>query len=243
MSALLWAIAFVWVGIGLYIVTPILMVPSLSRARRNAVANHYFKMAMLVLDRALLIARRHGGYSLVPSSYDASLESEKVKLGDETLHFEDPYEFTTSLHNRRFALADEERNVIINPRLAELGERFFDFYHEGEHEVPVEDPDGRESVAFTSVFSIPKHPRMVNLREAKWMIPGSSSPKIVEVGLDYVEKSQLAYKSRNYVDLMIGLMAFGLGFALPVASAWLGITGGGSPEIPGVSIGLWLGWF
>lgn len=242
MSALLWAFAFYWLGIALYLVAPMLAAPRLSLKRRLQFAKHYFGIGMMALDRALLVARKHGGYSLVPSSYDAGMEAEKITIADEDMHFEDPYEFTTSLHKRRFGLADEERNVIINPRLSELGEEFYRFYHEGKHRVPLNIRD-RDVDGFTSVFTIPKMPRMVNLRDARWMIPGSASPKLAESVKDDIEKSQHPYKTRNYVDLMIGLIAMALAFGMvALADYVVGIDSGGGVA-PSVDIGLFIGVF
>lgn len=240
MSAIAWGIAFIWLGVAAYLVVPLVVGPHLSLRWRRRIANHYFSIAMLTLDRALLIARKHGGYSLVPSTYDAGMEAEKVSIADEDMHFEDPYEFTTSLHKRRFGLADEERNVIINPRLAELGEEFYRFYQEGMHQIPLNVND-QQVDAFTSVFSIQKMPRMINLRAARWMIPGSASPKLAESVKDDIEKSQDPYKSRNYVDLMVGPIVMAISFGLVIAADYLVGVGGGGGTMPSVDVGLFIG--
>jgi len=240
MAALPWAIAFLFLGIATYLVVPVAIAPYLELRWRNKLAQHYFNIAMLALDRGMLIARKHGGYSLVPSSYDASMEAEKVTIGDENFHFEDPLEFSGSLKSRRFSLADEVRNVINTPRLAELGEEFYHFYHESENQIQTENDEGEQYEAYTGVLSIPEAPRMVNIRNARRLFPGSASPKLAESVKDDIKKSQLGYKSRNYVDLMIGLVALGVGFGMIVLADYAVGLGGGGGQVPSVDVGLFI---
>lgn len=221
MSALLtWGLVGFLSGLVVFLAVPILAGPMLGAERRAGLANRYYALAMIALDRAMLVRRAHSGYDLVHSSFDAEKEAEEVTLSGETRHFKDTASLMSRFANRPFGLAWEPVDRIIDPMAAELGE--FDeqqgeeFGNEMDVAAAVNDQGevtGTETLVRGRV-NIPQTERVVD--PSKWLglLTGDGSPGDGETGEEFVRKSQLPYATRDVIGTMTIIMAWGAGFVM-----------------------------
>lgn len=126
MVSLLWSLISLTFGLLVFLLVPIVggMLPPRSR---NKIADYYYKNAMRSLQRAALIRRVMGGYSLLPLGVDNEQKLAKATLSsniisdDKTLPFKDPDNRIQRLYSKPLALVFEDTAAAVDAELAEIG--------------------------------------------------------------------------------------------------------------------------
>jgi hypothetical protein len=156
-------------GLIAYFLAPI-VVARVGPDRFEAVRAHYERTAMGWLERGLLIKRKHGGWMLKRTAFDASVAKEKTTINGETRHFEDVENLMSRFRGYPLGLAHESSGTIMTPRYAELGEALRDRAREGQlfHE-----EDG-ETYVNGWVRIADRDDRLVNLDHTLPLMSGSA---------------------------------------------------------------------
>lgn len=192
----------------------------------EAIADVYFGFAMKMYHRAILVERSHGGYSLIPTTFDAESKSEKGTLGGQRKDWEDPNGHMTRFYNRPFGVAHEDSDVILRPSLAEIGEELYNLSQDGLDEMQIR---SGESVTDLVVGAIPisKRQRLVSLKTGIHALLCSADPDTVDTTITYTEKSQNPFSRNQAMKYATALM---LAFLTGFGSVWFGakeISGSG----------------
>lgn len=192
----------------------------------------YYATAMGILGRALAVKRKHGGWWLKKSTFDAKYAKERTSINGETQHFDDPENLMSRFYGWPFGIAHEKSGTITTPRYAELGEVCRDRNRDGS--LFYETSDG-ELFVNGYVRIADRDDRLVNIDHALPLMTGDAEPGTTDWSEEITKKSQNPFKSGNIVDYMGGIVAFGATFG----AAWLAnevasSSGGGST----ISIGM-----
>ncbi|GAA0305684.1 hypothetical protein [Halarchaeum salinum] len=181
----------------------------------------YVGMATSTLKRALLVKRSHGGWTLKKTSFDGGVGGEVAKLSGEPHTWRDFGHHMTTWKSATFGLAHEDKNVIFDARVPDLGRRFRELQQTGRwlH-------DGRRK----AFFLIDDARSLVNLDDALNIIPGSASPRLADRVEEDIKKSQALFNSRKgqLVTTLQLLMFFGAGVGTIYFASRLRGSGGGS---------------
>lgn len=228
-SLVLWGIVGFMLGVVAFLAVPILVGPMLRANWRNKMAQPYFGLCMLAMERALLVRRKHSGWSLVSCSYDAEHEAEKATVGGEVVHFEDPFDFMTRLKKRPFGLAWESFPGILDPVAAEVGEMDDRATEQvgDELELEIGNGDGEDTIPETVVRN---HVRLrgkeslVDLVHTLPLMSGGTSPKSPFKMREFVKKSQSGYSTRDIMGVMTWILAYGAGAGM----VWFIVSQGGN---------------
>lgn len=239
MSFWTWTAVAFMSGIVVYLLAGVLVGPSLPPHWRRRIADHYFQQSAYALGRGLLVRRKHGGYDLVSTTYDAGKEAERTELDGEEKFWKDPYGFMTRFYNVPFGLAHEAHNVIGDPRLAEIGEMEGERYASNAHtkvierEVPGTDgPETQGIVHYARHLAVPRAMRLVDPAQWSWIMPGGADPKDAKTVEEWTVKSQEGYNTRKAMKYMIILMAYGAGLGGVWFIVKYGGVAGGAPQLP-----------
>lgn len=219
----------------LALVSPIFVVPVLPAEYRRRLAVRYFSLAQAAAQRVLLVRRKMGGYSLLPSEYDGEKKAEKVKLDGEAEHFDDPHRFMSRMHARPFGLAYERSSAIFSPLIAEIGREFHEWLENDGHKVALTDEEGnvltdgddRSRFAFNRTLSLPELPTLVDPAHVISVLPGSAPPSAAETAYEYAKKSQEGFNTRRMVEGMAIVVGFVAGFGIVFLAFKQGGGGGG----------------
>lgn len=236
--SLLWATVFGMAGLLAFIGLPLLVGPSLDVERRHGIARRYFKLCMVALDRGGIIERKHGGVDLVGSKFDPKKQAEKVSIGGKTGHFEDRHGLMSRFMHRPFFSVHESSNVVLSPILAEIGEKERERVENGRAEFELEDG----SKGFSSHLVVPDAERFVSLKNAIWILPGSADPFLGDLAEEFVRKSQLGFNTRNVIEIMTGVVVFGVCFGIVALAMKYGGAVPNAPNVPTVPLGYLGGW-
>jgi len=221
----------VWVAISflsgqlLFYALPVVVTPSLPSSARRKVGAFYFQLAQQVMQRGMISRRKLGGLSLIPSTYDSKREGERVTLGGERLHFDDPHNLMSRFCKLPFSLTYEGSSSILDPRIAEAGEHLGEWAGSGEHKREIN--GGRY---YSREFTIPEGESLVDPKKALSALPGSASPKISDTAWEYGKESQSGFRSVPLLQAGSVMMMYGLG----VASVWF-LSEYGTGVAPNVS--------
>jgi len=214
------------VGLIAYFLLPI-VVARIAPGRFEAVRAHYERTAMGWLERGLLIKRKHGGWILKRTSFDASVAKEKTRINGETRHFEDVENLMSRFRGYPFGLAHERSGTITTPRYAELGETLRDRAREG---TLFHEEDG-ETYVNGWVRIADRDDRLVTLDHALPLMSGSADAGTTQWSTEITKLSQAPFKSGSIVDYLGGVVAFGVAFGAFWLASEVGAGGGGGVDV------------
>jgi lauroyl/myristoyl acyltransferase len=220
-NTILWFLVGTGMGLLLFLAVPILMGPALPRAQAQRIADFYTKLMMRTLERVMQVRREVGAYSIVPSSFDARKDAEKVKLGGEVHHFSDDKGLMGTMHTKPFGMAIEGEGVVVDPFIASMTD----------YERPREESGDwlNEDGDYVNKTEIPEVPMLAELKNAAYMIPGNAGSKDAERTETLYEKSQTLFGKTLATDTMLLIMAYGVGAAVAFVALEYGTGGGGAP--------------
>lgn len=225
MGLFLWGTVGFMTGIVMFLAVPILLGPNLPAKYRNKLAQPYFGLCMLAMERALLVRRKHSGWSLVSCSYDAEKEAEKAAIGGEEMHFEDPFDFMSRLKKRPFGVAWEPFPGILDPVAAEIGEMDERASESVGDEMELVLGDGEETeTVIRNHVRLPGNERLVDLVHTLQLMLGDGSPKDPSKAWEYTKKSQSGYSTRDIMGVMTWILAYGAGAGM----VWFIVSQGGN---------------
>lgn len=201
----------------------------------DAMAQRYYQLGMALLGRGLLIKRKHGGYWLKASSFDAKHGKEKTRISGETKHFEDPENLMSRLYGWPFAIAHEKSETITDARYAEVGEVFRDWKRKGKS--TLERGDDVYVNGYIPVAS--SETRLVNPDHSLALASGDAEPGTTDWAIEVTKQLLQPFMDANYLDWVTGLMvAAGTWGMCWAAYKFLNSTGGGGGT--GRTIGLFI---
>ncbi len=223
-------------GLGLVLFFALPVIPKATGAGRW-ISNLYLHLATQAISRAAIVVSEHNDVYFKRMSFD-SRGVEKITLDGETKEFEDP---DGSLHywmGMPFALADEVRGVLFDPRHSVLGERKHDLDErdDGTYTATTDEwNDFEVSQWKPGVFEMPQKHELVNLSRVRELVDGgerSEYPQRVE---------QLYRHSRDPFSSGMPLMKFlmpAIAFVLTFGGIWVIVTrlGGGSSAPSGTTV-------
>jgi hypothetical protein len=212
-------------GLVLFALLPVLTLGRLS--------DWFISLAMSSVERAILLKRSNSGFSLKASRFNSDLGTEKVSASGQTYNFEDPHGYMSRFKNRPFAVAHEDREVLITPRVADFGRELHELKRDGEW---TDEDDNRRKY-----FSFQQGRALVNLDHAIYAIQGSARPTLADTIETYTEKGQSAFDSGQAITYIIWLMMFGAGAAAPWVLLKLQDSVSGDASLPGLPVGQVLG--
>jgi len=234
MSLLLWGVVGLLVGILAVIASPIIAGPYLSTRARERVADVYYGLAMAAMDRAILIRRLNGGYTVKASEFDSEHSTETVSIGGETHDLSDVANLMTRAYKRPFAINFEGYNTLVDARHAELGEEHHEHCQSNRHKA-----DGN----WRPDFTMPSATRLVDPSMVKHIMPSSTEPGDRREATQLTKESLADYKSKDPVDIVIiaGIYMAAIGLVWFLASNGGGISSSvmsaaGSILMPGVGL-------
>lgn len=208
-----------------------LLASAVSSSLGSRLADRWCRYGMQLLGRALLIKRKHGGYWLKRSSFDAQYGKEKTTINGEPKHFEDPENLMSRLYGWPFALAHAKSGTIIDPRFAELGE----YLRERARTGSLVYDDGDETYVNGHVRVADDDERLVNPDHAIALVSGDAEPGTTDWSIEVTKHSQSPFAERSYIDYIGGIVAY----LAPVGACWAlfkfldtGAAGGGGPTVP-----------
>lgn len=179
----------------------------------------WISLGTSTLSRGLLVQRSHGGWELKKTSFDGGVGGEVAKLSGEPHMWRDIDHRMSKWQSATFGLAHEDKDVIVDTRIADLGRRKRDLHDTGRWKV-----NGRRK----AYFIVEQAKRLVNLNDAPQIIPGSASPRLADRLEDDMKKSQALFNSHRgqLVTTIQLLMFFGVGVGtIYVANRLAGTSG------------------
>lgn len=200
------------------------------------ITDFYFGLCMKMYHRALLVARSHGGWSLVATEYDTETGTEKASLGGERKDWADPGGHMSRLYKRPFGVTHEDSNVILTPQLMEMGEFLKQAEQNGQKEITVTDTEsGQTQHLQLGAVPIPDTERLVRAKDGIYALMCAGAPGLVDTALTLTKKSQDPFSKGRAGELTMLLFAFLAGFG----AMWFAGNNGGSGAIPkGETIGI-----
>lgn len=177
-------------------------------------------LAVGALGRVAIVVSEHGDLLLKRMSFD-DLGVETIRFGSETKEFEDP---ANALHYWRgapFALADEVRGVLFDPRHAALGNRKADAEEREEWSVWATtdewDQHGIEEWK-RGVFEFPETHELVDLSGVRKLIDGGERAEYPQRIEELYKHSRAPFESgasgTKFILLLVALLA-------PFALMWV----------------------
>jgi hypothetical protein len=240
---LLWGTVGFLLGLVVYLGGPILVGPVLPDRWRAKVSGLYFGQANSSLRRGALVGRTNAGFDIVATSFDPQIQAESVSLDGRQGYAQDPMNNMGLWGNAPFGLLTEKANVYVRARHADVGRADDERIEANDDTVAVETTDG-ETVAATDIYAdVPAEPRLVDLHDVLPILGGASDLFTADTAKTYVVKSQSAFNSRNVVEAMTFIIAFGAGFGMvALALSQLSTGGGGGAPVVNVPLvmGCWL---
>jgi hypothetical protein len=213
MSLLIWSIAAFVTGIGIYVVGPLLVAPILPDGWRRRAAEWYWRQAMVTAGRLQVVERDHGTHTLMATDYKAEWGDEG-QLDGETGHWSDNRNNMGRLFGRPFGLVSERFNVVLHPRLCEVGREHERQLERNKTEFAVE-TDGGEVVSCQEPRAqLPQRRRLVSAHDGEAVLGDSADPWLGELSYDFTEKSQQGFSKRNIVEAMTFVIAYAAAFGM-----------------------------
>lgn len=216
-----------------YVALPTI-VAGISPTYARKLERHYGQTAMALLGRALLVKRKHGGWYLKRSSFDAEYGKEKTKINGETKHFDDPENLMSRLYTWPLGLVHEKSETILDARFAELGEILRNRARAGE----LFYEQGGETYVNGTVRVADDDDRLVNLDYALALVQGDADPGTTDWSIEITKQSQSPFSDASFVDYIGAIVAF---FA-PIGAGWalveMGVVGAASSGGGGSVLGI-----
>lgn len=242
-------LTWLWVsfaaGLLCYIGLPWFVAPYLSDGVQQRIGRLYFWLSAMSYWRPKLVRRLLGGYAIVSSTFDAEKQGEKISLGGDTKHVTDPENLVSRWQNKHFGIVLEWATVIVDARLAELGEHLQEHARDDGHisrtTRQVEDGGRRTIERVNPYFEVPKGLRVVDPSTAIALIPRDANPSDPSTAEEYTRAAWAEHRQRiGTTEALSTLMGFGAGF-LAVGASYkyfvTGSTGGGGSGGPIIPIG------
>lgn len=221
---ILWAIAGWLIGILLYFGGPFFLALAFDDEKRNALANHYSKIGMKLMGRAVLV-ERGVQYDIFKTTHKSEKGGDEFTVGDKTAHVTNETGLLSTLHGKPFGLVpppEENVSVYVSPELAEFGK----IEGERKEQGRLLDEDGN----YIDEVSIPPTRPMLKLGEyVRRMVPESRPLFDLDETEELYRQSQALFGDKmSNVQLMVLVIAFGASMLV----AWLVMTqaGGAVPE-------------
>lgn len=213
MSLLLWSLVAFLAGIAIYLVGPLLVAPALPDRVQRAVAHWYWRQSAAVGERLQIVERDHGSHTLLSTSYRPEWGDEGV-LDDETCHWRDHGNHMGRLFGRPIGYVSERFDVIMHPRHCEIGRERERQAERDELEHLVETESGGAITAQETRAQLPAEPRAVSAHDVRGILGDSAGPRLGETAFEYARKSQSGFTSRNIIEAMTFILAYGAAFGM-----------------------------
>lgn len=240
-NLLVWALGGLLVGFLVFIAAPVFFAPLFPREQRTVLGRYYARMGAFMLRRPMFVRRKHGGYSLYSGDFNSEYGTEQVDVAGQQYDVEDPYRYVLRWANRKTGVFYEKLNGIYTPVVADCAERYYEVT-KGDTDLgsinvgTKEEPQYQDAIAPFVNIDRDDH-RLVDAAGVEHSSPGSASPTAVKTVVEYTKRALAGYKSANYQDVMMVLLAFGAGFGAIYLAKTTGGGGGG-----GVAVPIMLGW-
>lgn len=220
-----WAVAGWLIGILAFFIGGFAVhaIPGDNTARVNAVANHYSKIAMKLIDRAVLV-ERGTKYDIYRASHDPEKNADQFSLDGETAHVTNETGLLSTLHKKPFGMVpppEEDISVYVSPEIGELGRIEANRKEQGN----LRDGNGE----YDGDVTLPGRRPLVQLRDyARYMIPGARSLYDLDETIDLYKQSQRLFGESKTTQFMILIIAYGAAMLV----TWLILTqaGGAVPK-------------
>lgn len=223
-TLLLWFTLGILVGV-LAFFGGLLTLP-MSAPKRHAAAEYYTTVAQKLMGAAALV-ERGTGYDIFSTNHDTDKNADKVDIDGQTAHVSNETGLKSTLAKKPFGLVappTEDIAVYLSPEIGEFGEVESDRREHGE----LRDDDGYDP----DVDLDPKRPMVKLRRHARAMIPGSRSLWDLSETVDLYRQSQAGFADSKSVQLMILVVAYGVGALI----TWLVATNAGGAAPTGVDL-------
>ena len=213
----LWFTLAVLLGFLLYIIFPVLVssVPDeyLDIAYKNKVAQWYFGLSMASFRRVLCAITPHNDADLIRSKWDGERQTEKIKIDKKANDFEDPKGNVSRCKNIPFSFVLSDKNKIIDPMDAEMGEAIHERDEKGDDWAQFQitqsvQTDGGEVVeephsirAHNAHVELSETIKAVNMQLARKVLPECHEPNDPNKAEENVIKSQQGFQNRSMADI------------------------------------------
>lgn len=226
MANLAWLGVAVGVGVLALIFVPWVVARLAGGELQQSIGDWYLDLAMTSLDDAALIAKERGGVDLVSVSHDPEMGADKVAVDGEPRHIRDDNGVVGRLCNKRFGVAVESLATYVTPLQAEVGSF-------GRHALDTDASGALGNRRMKLDWPVPKRPQLIDLLDARTIIPGNCDPMWGELGEDWARKSQEKFHERVSMEqVMILLGAFGVGLIGTWFVVSYGPNDGGGSSLP-----------
>lgn len=203
---------------------------------RSKLAQHYWGMMAVAMDRMLLVIRKRTGVDLCASRHDAEMGGgEAVELEDRQRNYEDPGGKMAYFKNRPLGIVTDTLNVVLDPLTAEVGRQKRDRRDAGEEWVDLNSIDdiNAEGEAYAAHYRVPETPRGVDIEDAIEYVDRAAPPESADATYERVRLSQIPFKDVNMLEIMSLALLYlvGLGGIYMVADFLGGSGGGGGTSV------------
>jgi len=231
-TLLLWLTLGVFIGLGIFFTGGFLTLALDRPGLQYRVAAYYSTLAHKLLGRSVLV-ERGTEFDIFSATHEAGKNADRFSLDGDTVHVTNDTGLLSHVYKKPFGLVappEDDAASYVSPEIAEFGE----IEVQRREQNALVDEDGQ----YVSDLELPGTRPTVTLREfVAAMLPGSRSLADLSETEEIYKQSQAGFRDSKSVQLMIILIAFGVGSGL----AWLVLTnaGGAAPTNVGVpSLGL-----
>lgn len=206
LANLTWLVVAAGMGVLALIFIPWVIARLAGGQLQQAIGDWYLDMSMTSLDDAALVAKERGGVDLVSVDHNPEKGADEVSIDGETRHLRDDNGVVGRLCNKRFGVAVESLATYVTPLQAEIGSF-------GRHALDTDSAGALGNRRMKTDWPIPKDSKLIDLLDARTMIPGNCDPMWGELGEDWARKSQEKFHERvslEQVMILLGAFAVGL---------------------------------
>lgn len=199
----LWAVAGWLIGILLFFVGGLFITLLVGYARKTRIADYYSKIAMKLIDRAVLV-ERGTKYSIYKTTHDPEKNADQFTMDGEIAHVTNDTGLLSTLHKRPLGLVpppDENVASYVSPEIAEFGKLEAERKETG----TLRNEDG-----YIPDVELDYRRPLVHLRDyARRMIPGNRSLYDLDETVDLYKQSQRLFGESKTTQFMILIIAYG----------------------------------
>jgi len=203
MSLIIWSVAAFVLGIGVYVVGPLVAAPLLPGWLKRQTANWYWRQACVVADRPRVVDLDQGSHTVIATDYRAEWGDEGTLNGEQG-HWEDPLSSIGYAFGRPIGLVPERLRVIVHPKYAEIGRQKERQVVREQARFPIDD---RGTVHESNVALSDQH-QLVDADDIVYLLGDAADPWLGQDTYEYMEKSQAGFGSRSVVELMTFILAY-----------------------------------
>lgn len=226
-------------GLLAYLAVPWLLSSVLPASVRFRLFRYYIGQMESAFRRFALAVRRQSGVELRGAAPGTGKGGgEKIDLDGRRFDYEDPGDKMSYVSHSPFGIVLEHVNVIVDPIMAEAGERKRQLKEATDWAREI--GDGEE--ARPRYVDIAREAVGVRLEDATQVIGGGEPPTSVDTTWEWGVKSQWGFKSTNRFDILWFAIMFALGAGIVYGAMMLkgGLSGGGGGG--GTTVGLQVYW-